>query len=109
MNMFAVILSIEPQRIRQKVGLPPKLTGGRDTQSTLPWPCVVIIEEPGVYLNRWAIDGAFAGDTWHKTVDDALYQASCEYGKALGEWKEIPPEVEDPHAYGLQEARKGNI
>ena len=72
----------------------------------MPWPRVVVIEfdrdsPGGFFLNRWAEDGTFAGDTWHRTLDEAKEQAVFELAKYLREWRDIPPNVRDTRAYAL--------
>jgi hypothetical protein len=47
---------------------------------------------------------AFAGDTWHESLDTAREQVSFEYEDSLGEWVHVPAEVEDAHAYAVQYA-----
>jgi hypothetical protein len=44
-------------------------------------------------LYRYTATGAFAGDTWHQSLNDATAQAQFEYGEALGAWRQIPDEV----------------
>lgn len=109
MKMFAIVWPPKgTQTSRQKVGLPPQLTGGVDCRFSLPWPCVVVIDKhsTGVFLNRFAMDGAFAGNTWHMTVADAKEQAEDEYGGSLGEWREIPPEINDRLNFVLAAAKR---
>ncbi len=59
------------------------------------WPKVVLLlaHEDGPMLYRYTATGAFAGDTWHKSLDDAKGQAEFEYGEALGSWQQIPDKV----------------
>ena len=54
-------------------------------------------------LIRYAADGTYAGDTWHRTIDDALEQARYEFGDALGRWVDVPPDVEDAWAFIVRE------
>ncbi len=60
---------------------------------------LLIQDESGASLYRYASDGAKAGSTWHESVDDAMHQASFEYGDALGAWEQIPTEELDPKAF----------
>ena len=55
----------------------------------------------GVFLYRYASDGAFAGDTWHPNVEDARGQATYEFDGALGPWRVVPDSAPDPVAYAL--------
>jgi hypothetical protein len=47
----------------------------------LPSPDIAIIEQrqDGVFLLRFTCEGAFGGDTWHSSFDDAKTQAEYEY------------------------------
>lgn len=86
---------------RHYEGLPAKLADGENNQHSFPSPKVLLIDhrEDGVFLTRYAESGAFAGDTWHPTVDDAKAQARAEYGNAVQSWMELPGEIGDPHEY----------
>jgi hypothetical protein len=56
-------------------------------------------EEQGVFL--YGYTGEFCGDTSHQSIEDAKDQTSSEFGDALGEWEEIPPDVLDARDYAL--------
>ncbi|HET9180488.1 MAG TPA: hypothetical protein VFP59_00015 [Candidatus Angelobacter sp.] len=43
---------------------------------------------PGYYLFHICADGQ-AADTWHESLDDALYQAEWEFGVKVEEWQDI--------------------
>lgn len=58
----------------------------------------------GVLLYRYAEDHSCVGDTWHETSDDAIHQASYEYGQLLDAWKEIPADCEDPISFAFKNA-----
>jgi hypothetical protein len=49
--------------------------------------------DEGFFLFRYAEDGADAGDTWHRSVEEANGQANYEYGNALGGWLDIPDDA----------------
>jgi hypothetical protein len=86
------------------VGTYPATTG-RDDRERMAWPRVLIVEATpggGFALNRFSSDGAFAGDTWHETLDEAKEQASYEYEDALGEWQEVPGDVIDAVSFALR-------
>ena len=93
----------DSSRVRQFLGFPPDLTGGKDHRERLPWPRVLIIEEKpdGVFLFRFTADGVCSGDTWHLSVDDAIAQAEAEYGELLNAWKEVPEHISDTLAFAL--------
>jgi hypothetical protein len=60
------------------------------SQTTLP-PAALIILEPnpgGASLIRYSEGGAFAGDTWHRTPDEAKEQVQFEFGEVS--WNEAP-------------------
>ena len=89
------------RRITQTTGFPI------DSSQVLPAPDVVLMiagPEPGAMLFRYTAHGELAGDTWHPSVDDAREHAIYDYSDALGEWIDVPGEVEDAHAYAVQYA-----
>lgn len=68
-RIFTIIRNLKkPIRIKNYVGFPPIFTAGEDQRKKLPQPQILIIEEKpsGVFLYRYAINGDFSGDTWHK-------------------------------------------
>ncbi|MGH2378138.1 MAG: hypothetical protein ACRDGT_06635 [Candidatus Limnocylindria bacterium] len=68
---------------------------------------LLFIEETpnGVYLDRYSSSGEFAGDTWHRTLEDAKHQASYEYGEHVSPWTAVPEEIEDVVDFGLSDRR----
>ena len=52
-------------------------------------------------LPRYGAGGACVGDTWHTNIDDAKRQALYEYGEFVGDWGNIPAEVNDAVTFGL--------
>lgn len=78
-----------------------------DPAKMLPVADVVLLvagTEPGVMLFRYTAHGDFSGDTYHGSAEEALEQASFEYGEALGEWLSVPDEITDAHAFAVQYA-----
>jgi hypothetical protein len=74
----------------------------------MPAAAVVILEEhsEGVFLDRYSESGAFAGDTWHQTVELAKEQARFEFDVEPAGWETVPDDV-DIVAYAMQwKARK---
>jgi hypothetical protein len=72
----------------------------------MPWPEVVVIDacvspDEGVMAYRYRRDGTFCGDTWHPTIDAARAQARFEYGDQIGEWVEIPENVQSAIEFAL--------
>jgi hypothetical protein len=89
------------RRVTQTAGFPI------DPSQILPPPDVVLLiagGDPGAMLFRYTAHGEFGGDTWHPSADDASEQAIYEYSDALGEWVDVPEEVNDAHAYAIQYA-----
>lgn len=65
---------------------------------------LVVDREPGAMLFRYTAHGDFGGDTYHASSEEALEQASFEYGEALGEWLLVPDDVVDAHTFAVQYA-----
>jgi len=86
-----------PQRRIHHSGFPPELSGAGSPRKTLPSARFLTIEltAKGFFLFRFAEDGAFAGDTVHRSVEEAKDRANYEYSNALGEWLDIPDEASD--------------
>jgi hypothetical protein len=103
LRLFAALRGVPDEpRVRHLVGLPPELTGGEDHTAVLSTPSVLVIEqesESSVFLYRLTRDGEPCGDTWHQSVDDALSQATFEYGDAVGEWERIPIGAADSRTF----------
>ena len=99
--------SVDKSRIQRPAihfeGMPPEVTGQRESRKPLPYPKVVLLieRESGASLVRYAEDGANVGDTWHMNIKDAKHQADFEYGDALTEWQPIPAEISDVVGYVL--------
>ncbi len=71
-------------------GLPPELNKSKDERVLMPTAQVVVIEvgDCDYLLIRYTLDGVFAGDTWHETLDRAKTQADYEY--VLGsQWRDL--------------------
>jgi hypothetical protein len=100
--------SIATPKVQHYVGIPPNLTGGKDTRRALGAALFLVIEETsdGVFLYRYDSQGMCVGDTWHMTIGDAKRQASYEYEAPVTDWTDIVPEVQDVVAYGLARARQ---
>lgn len=56
----------------------------------------------GIFLERFDEMGADAGDSWHRSVDEATEQAREEYGEGVGVWTPVPESEKDPVAFGLR-------
>ena len=97
MRLYALIKTGKKSKVRHFRGFPPQLTGGKDDRKDFPAAGVLVIEKipDGIFLIRYTQDGSFAGDTWHKTVEDAKNQANYEYGKLLREWQSLSNDVTD--------------
>jgi hypothetical protein len=114
MRKALLIRQLEPAdlpRTMHFVGLPPGNGSDGASRELLPMATVLVLEETierghrSYLLIRYAADGTFAGDTWHSTIDEAVEQASYEFGEALGPWVQVPPEVEDARAFILRSMR----
>lgn len=90
-------------KVKHFLGMPPELEQGNDHREKLSVARILVLEEKpdGVFLSRYAEDHGFAGDTWHVNVNDAIHQAECD---RLSEWREVPPEVDDPMSFALKQA-----
>lgn len=51
----------------------------------------------GYAVIRWDDRGDFAGDTWHRSLDDAREQVAWEYLGRVDDWHEVPATVTDAH------------
>ena len=65
---------------------------------------LVADDTPGAMLFRYTAHGEVGGDTWHPSAEDARESCIYEYSDALGEWVDVPADVEDAHAYAIQYA-----
>lgn len=103
MIMYAVV----PAEAAERFGF------DRHARRSMPFPSVVVIEEeeghPGFFLYGYAPDGAFAGDTYHQSIDEALGQASYQYGIPSSAWRVIgdPPTDADSDLKG--DARRFDV
>ena len=78
---------------RHKIGFPREIGGSKPER--MPWPRALVIEEQadGVTLDRYALDGSPAGDTWHMSIEEAKEQAQDEYDGLLSDWRSVPAEI----------------
>jgi hypothetical protein len=85
-------------------GLPPQVTGGVDIRHFYP-PARLVLARPegggGWLLDRYAGDGAFAGNTFHASWTEAVDQIQFEYVSNLA-FEPIPPNADDPRLYAQQ-------
>lgn len=89
------------RRVTQTAGFPI------DASKILPAPDVILLiadDDPGAMLFRYTAHAEFCGDTWHVSADDAREACIYEYSDALGQWADVPDDVEDAHAYAVQYA-----
>ncbi len=109
MNYYSLI---SEQKFKLKVphyiGNPHGTVEGKEDRTLLPIANVVIIEkrQGAIYLERYTNDGQWGGNTWHKTIEDAKYQAKFEYKDSLIKWVEIPDYISDPVEYALKAVHK---
>lgn len=111
MSLFAIIkrTDIHPPA-RDFYGLPRALNPTGAEPQRLEWPRVVLIYEnaDGVFLHGFMEDGSPVGDTLHESVADAKAQAVVEYDGALGEWNEIPGDLDEEASTTYALGRAGN-
>lgn len=108
--LTAVVNGKSEAKVKHFIGQPPELTPRkliRKKRKKLPWPQVLLIEQKdgGFLLFRIAKKGAYAGDTWHQSLEEAKQQAEFEYGELLGEWEAVPENVEDVIQFSLKQAK----
>lgn len=89
---------------RHFVGLPPIDSDEADTRERMAVPRVLVVESraDGVFLDRYDEAGEEAGDTWHRSIEEAKAQAQTEYGENLGAWTEVPSAEGDAVAFALR-------
>src|SRR6185436_12703818 len=87
----------QERRIKHFFGFPPELSLGTDGRQEMGQASFLIIEtkSDGVFLYRFAENGTFVGDTWHRDVDEAKLQAATEYEASTDAWESIPDDVKD--------------
>src|SRR5260370_33417954 len=97
MRIGALIATSPPSRQIHYSGFPPQVGAAGCSRTTLPAArfVTIAVTPAGFFLFRYSLDGAFSGDTWHRSVEEAIDQATYEYGKALGERLEIPDDAGD--------------
>jgi hypothetical protein len=103
---FAPVSGSEPGAVRHYMGLPRELGG--EGSETFPPPAAVAIEllrEGGVLLTRLTAEGDPVGDTWHEDWNEAIEQATFEYGTRIGEWKPVPGARKDLENYVAEQLR----
>ena len=86
-------------RVKHYSGFPEELEkGGR---KLLPLANILVIEgsDQGYFLYRYSSNGEFAGDTWHRTLEEAYDQAENEFDILPDDWEKLPSEVENIHDY----------
>jgi len=89
------------RRVTQTQGFPI------DESQMLPTADVILLVaggDPGAMLFRYTVAGEFGGDTWHPTLENAREQVAYEYEDAIGEWVDVPADVDDAHAYAIRYA-----
>ena len=69
---------------------------------------ILVVSQPkgDTMLFRYTAYGEICGDTPHDSLADAEEQARREYGDALLEWMDVPPDVKDAHQFAIQYAHE---
>lgn len=72
----------------------------------MPKPYVLLMQPDRDHfiLCGYAIDGVFAGDTWHETIEDLHQHAWQRYGVSPSAWDPIPDVVEDEIEWCIRHA-----
>lgn len=107
-RMFARVRPSSATRgTKHYTGFPPEISDDTDSRQLLAETAVVLVEQEqsGVFMYRYSEDGSFGGDTWHQTLDDAMYQAMYEFGDDSEDWTGLPQDVQEPIPYILQQIR----
>ena len=108
------------QKLTRRIALVGPLAGERHVAHTMGFPLdpskmlpvadvilLVVDREPGAtMIFRYTAHGDFGGDTFHTSSEEALEQASFEYGEALGPWVDVPDEIEDAHSFAVAYAHE---
>jgi hypothetical protein len=55
----------------------------------------------GFFLFRLKADGKVCGDTWHRSLEEAMKQVEFEFGP-VSEWKDVPSSVVDVAGFILE-------
>lgn len=97
--IFAFVPTGTSGKTQHMIGLPSEL-GGPDPPIDMPPTRYVLLQEldEGIFLFRFAEDGADAGDTWHESTEDAMHQAEFEFGISGESRRPVPTDV-DPKAH----------
>jgi hypothetical protein len=53
----------------------------------------IVESADGVMLLRYSAEGAFVGDTWHSSIDDAKQQATFEFEVGPNDWSADPVQM----------------
>jgi hypothetical protein len=75
----------------------------------MPPPDVLMIleQQDGVFLYGYTLTRQPAGDTWHRTIEEAKEQARFAHGDAIS-WRVIPESVTDPLEFAVSESASSN-
>ncbi len=105
---FASPTASDP-KTRHYVGFPEELGVQGNVQKELPSAQVILLNQSneGYFLYRYTATGQSGGDTWHLTLDDALYQAQFEYGDRLTDWYPAPQSDGDVLTIALNHLARG--
>lgn len=84
--------------VKHYEGLPSQLGGGPDSGNLLPSARMLVIQRTseGYFLFRVGEAGSDAGDTLHRSIDDAREQARFEFGVSDEDWQELSATEGDP-------------
>lgn len=102
MTQFARVLTHRPPaQVRHFVGLPDAIAV--DCAPKVPMPMadflILVTTREGAFIERYTFSGEFAGDTWHRTIDEAHDFAIREFDGNLSAWESVPDNIPDPVSY----------
>jgi len=89
-------------------GLPPQATGGVDTRHLYAPAALVLVRPAGEgswFLDRYASDGSFVGNTLHASWTDTVEQLQLEYVSDLI-FAPVPDDADDPRQYAQDHAAR---
>ena len=92
------------------IGMPPE-PDAKDHRHQLPGALILVIRQTdeGFFLDRYTNTGEFAGDTWHATLDDAIFQADFEFGQPASPWLSVPEGKSDAISFALECRRSAEV
>ena len=119
-NRIRLIAKIKNNKISSPTahysGFPPSVKKGNNTRVLLPSADILLIEqrkndtflfrsENDTFLFRFTMEGEYAGDTWHQSVQEAKKQAAFEYGVIDDTWQIVTVDIDDVIQFSYESDR----